>query len=117
MNLTEMTIKELFERSENLPFDQFCRLMKTDPVEMNREMDMIKVIYLSKGKRLVSVQNVRTVRWMLNRSEKVILYSLPDSQEYWQYVQLVEYLRGRLEKATRLDRKTWQPSKRRGLIW
>ncbi len=110
------TLSKILNSSEVMPFLDFCRIMKITAQDMKRKSAAVEMCFSKDNRLVVRVHHTRTIRWMIARIEKHILYSLIDDMEYAEYSELLRVLSDRLERGSSDICPT--PSDRRaGVVW
>ncbi len=112
-----MTPLEVYNSNKILPIPEFADLMNTTPEDIASETEFLFYIYGSKGRKLIHIHHIFTMRWMLNRIIKNIQYSvIPDSIEAVNYSELAELLKARIEKIKRIEQGVFSSPRRRGFM-
>jgi hypothetical protein len=110
-----MTLVEIYNNNNILPIQEFADLMNTTPEDIASETEFLYYIYGSKGRKLIHIHHIFTMRWMLNRIIKNIQYSvIPDSIEAANYSELAELLKVRIDKINKIEQGVFNPPRRRG---
>lgn len=110
------TLSEILNSSE-VPILDFCRIMKITAQDMKRKSAAIEMCFSKDNRLVVCVHHVCTIRWMISRIQKHILYSLVDDMEYAEYSELIRALSDRLERGSRSDICPTPSDRRAGVVW
>ena len=101
---------EIFNGNKVLSVKEFCKLLLIDPTDkaLDDELMYIESAYDSKGRRVISLHHLLTMKWMAACVENYSFNQVPpESKKFNAFLELLEALRIRIEKIDSLERKVF----------
>jgi hypothetical protein len=110
---------DIFSSYKTLSLIDFCKLMKIKINDLKDELYLIETAYNNNGIQVISLYHINSMKYILSRIINIILPGLEyQSMEYYQYKELANLIKNRIDKINHIEQKVFSPSKKqRYEIW